>query len=127
MYPDKGIKFLNIVGNAWQSQCGRKIILLPKHLTELMFYIMCFQYLFILGYYGYDIQEYDDTSGEFIYKSSTYDSRGYYGNFASSVCIDSGVENWCNYSKSGKKTETQDHSKQFPEHFEDDKNLPSDN
>ena len=92
-----------------------------------MFYIMCFQYLFILGYYGYDIQEYDETSGGFIYKSSTDYSRGVWGNFASSVCIDSGVENWCTYSKSGKKSEPQDHSKPFPEHSEDDENLPSDN
>jgi len=79
------------------------------------------------GYYGYDIQEYDDTSGEFIYKSSTYDSRGYFGNFASSVCIDSGVEDWCTYSKSDKKSEPQDHSKPFPEHPEDDKKFPSNN
>ena len=78
-------------------------------------------HVFIKGYDGYDIQEYDPSAGCFIYKLSTEDSRGYHGNFASSVCIDSGVENWCNYSKSGKKTETQDHSKQFPEHFEDDK------
>jgi len=79
------------------------------------------------GYYGYDIQEYDETSGGFIYKSSTEDWRGYYGNFASSVCIDSGVENWCTYSKSDKKSEPQDHSKPFPEHPEDDKKFPSNN
>ena len=83
--------------------------------------------MFISGYDGYDIQEYDPSAGCFIYKSSTEDSRGYYGNFASSVCIDSGVENWCIYTKSSKKTEPLFHSKQIPEHFEDDKNLPSDN
>jgi len=79
------------------------------------------------GYYGYDIEEYDKSTGEFIYKSSTEDDRGYWGNFASSVCIDSGVENWCTYSKSDKKSEPQDHSKPFPEHSEDDTNLPFDN
>jgi len=79
------------------------------------------------GYYGYDIQEYDETSGGFIYKTSTEDWRGYYGNFASSVCIDSGVENWCTYSKSDKKSEPQDHSKPFPEHPEDDKKIPFNN
>ena len=83
--------------------------------------------MFILGYDGYDIQEYDPSTGCFIYKSSTEDSRGYWGNFASSVCIDSGVENWCSYSKSDKKSEPQDHSKPFPEHSEDEENLPSDN
>ena len=84
-------------------------------------------FFFILGYYGYDIQEYDKSTGGFIYKSSTEDDRGYWGNFASSVCIDSGVENWCTYSKSDKKSEPQDHSKPFPEHSEDDTNFPSDN
>jgi len=79
------------------------------------------------GYYGYDIQEYDETSGGFIYKTSTEDWRGFYGNFASSVCIDSGVEDWCTYSKSDKKSEPQDHSKPFPEHPEDDKKFPSNN
>jgi len=79
------------------------------------------------GIYGYDIQEYDETSGGFIYKTSTEDWRGYYGNFASSVCIDSGVENWCTYSKSDKKSEPQDHSKPFPEHPEDDKKIPFNN
>jgi len=79
------------------------------------------------GYYGYDIQEYDKSTGGFIYKSSTEDERGYWGNFASSVCIDSGVDNWCTYSKSGKKSEPQDHSKPFPERSEDDKELLSDN
>jgi len=79
------------------------------------------------GYFGYDIQEYDPSTGGFIYKSSTEESRGLYGNFASSVCIDSGVEDWCNYSKSNKKSEPQDHSKPFPEHSEDDKDLPSEN
>jgi len=79
------------------------------------------------GYRGYDIQEYDKSTGGFIYKSSTEDERGYWGNFASSVCIDSGVDNWCTYSKSGKKSEPQDHSKPFPERSEDDKELLSDN
>jgi len=79
------------------------------------------------GYRGYDIEEYDKSSGGFIYKSSTEVDRGYWGNFASSVCIDSGVENWCTYSKSDKKSEPQDHSNPFPEHFEDDINLPFDN
>jgi len=79
------------------------------------------------GYYGYDIQEYDKSTGGFIYKSSTEDERGYWGNFASSVCIDSGVDNWCTYSKSGKKSKPQDHSKPFPERSEDDKDLLSDN
>ena len=83
--------------------------------------------IFILGYGGYDIQKYDKSSGEFIYKSSTADSRGFSGNFASSVCIDSGVENWCTYSENDKKSKPQDHSKPFPGHSEDDKNLPSDN
>merc|ERR1712198_523019 len=77
------------------------------------------------GYYGYDIQEYDETSGGFIYKSSTVYSRGYFGNYASSVCIYSGVENWCTYSKSDKKSEKQDHSKPFPKHPEDEKKFPS--
>jgi len=79
------------------------------------------------GYYGYEVQEYDKTSGGFIYKTSTEFDRGYWGNFASSVCIDSGVENWCTYSKSDKKSEPQDHSKPFPQHSEDDKNVPSNN
>jgi len=79
------------------------------------------------GYGGYEVQEYDKTSGEFIYKTSTEFDRGYWGNFASSVCIDSGVENWCTYSKSDKKSEAQDHSKPFPQHSEDDKNVPSNN
>jgi len=79
------------------------------------------------GYYGYEIQEYDQSTGGFIYKSSTEDSRGIFGNFASSVCIDSGVEDWCTYSKSGKKSKPQDHSKPFPEHSEDDKYLPFNN
>jgi len=79
------------------------------------------------GYYGYDVEEYDKTSGGFIYKTSTEFDRGYWGNFASSVCIDSGVENWCTYSKSDKKSEPQDHSKPFPEHPEDDKKFPSNN
>jgi len=79
------------------------------------------------GQEGYDIQEYDKTSGGFIYKTSTEFDRGYWGNFASSVCIDSGVENWCTYSKSDKKSEPQDHSKPFPEHPEDDKKFPSNN
>ena len=76
---------------------------------------------------GYDIEEYDETSGGFIYKSSTEDSRSHYGNFASSACIDSGVEDWCIYSKSDKKSKPQDHSKPFPEHSEEDKHLPSNN
>ena len=84
-------------------------------------------FIYLLGYDGYDIQEYDKTSGGFIYKTSTEFDRASWGNFASSVCIDSGVENWCTYSKSDKKSEPQDHSKPFPEHSEDDKNLPSDN
>ena len=84
-------------------------------------------YHYLLGYFGKDIQEYDDTSGGFVYKSSTEDSRSHYGNFASSACIDSVVEDWCSYSKSDKKSKPQDHSKPFPGHSEDDKNLPSDN
>merc|ERR1712198_109177 len=68
------------------------------------------------GDYGYNVQEYDKTSGGFIYKTSTDYSRGFWGNFASSVCIDSGVENWCTYSKSDKKSEPQDHSYPFPKH-----------
>ena len=85
-------------------------------------------FIFLLGYGGYEVQEYDKTSGEFIYKTSTENSRGYWGNFASSVCIDSGVEDWCSYSKSDKKSKPQDHSKPFPEHYsEDDKIVPPDN
>jgi len=79
------------------------------------------------GYEGYDIQEYDPSTGGFIYKTSTEDFRSAYGNFASSVCIDSGVEDSCNYSKSGKKSLPQDHSNPFPKPSEDEKNLPSDN
>jgi len=79
------------------------------------------------GYYGYEIQEYDPSTGCFNYKSSTYYSRGFYGNFASSVCMDSGIEDWCIYSKSGEKSEPQDHSKPFPGHSDDDKNFPSNN
>jgi len=78
------------------------------------------------GQEGYDIQEYDKTSGGFIYKTSTEFYR-IYGNFASSVFIDSGVEDWCTYSKSDKKSKPQDHSKPFPEHPEDDKIFPSNN
>ena len=80
-----------------------------------------------VGYFAYDIQEYDKSTGGFIYKSSTEESRGLYGNFASSVCMDSGIEDWCIYSKSGEKSEPQDHSKPFPEHPEDDKIFPSNN
>jgi len=79
------------------------------------------------GYDGYDIQEYDKTSGGFIYKTSTEFDRASWGNFASSVCIDSGVEDWCTYSKSNKKSEPQDHTKPFPEHPMDDKKFPSNN
>jgi len=78
------------------------------------------------GYLGYEIQEYDPSTGCFIYKTSTEDSRSYDGNFASPVCID-GVEKWCTYSKSDKKSEPQDHSKPFPQHSKDDKNVPSNN
>ena len=83
-------------------------------------------FIFLLGYSGYDVQEYDETSGGFIYKTSTEFDR-VWGNFASSVCIDSGVEDWCTYSKSDKKSKPQDHSKPFPEHPEDDKIFPSNN
>ena len=79
----------------------------------------------LLGFNGYDIQEYDKTSGEFNYKSSTEFSRGAFGNFASSVSIDTGVDDWCTYYKSDKKSEPQDHSKPFPKHSEDDKNVPA--
>ena len=93
--------------------------------SELMSSLICV-YLTLIGYYGYDIEEYDKTSGGFIYKTSTEFYR-IYGNFASSVFIDSGVEDWCTYSKSDKKSKLQDHSKPFPEHPEDDKLFPSNN
>jgi len=67
------------------------------------------------GHYGYDIEEYDPSTGGFIYKSSTEDWRSSSGNLASSVCIDSGVEDSCIYSKSGKKSQPQDHSNPFPD------------
>jgi len=47
------------------------------------------------GYYAYNITMWNQDDESFDLMLDTSYWRGYYGNFASAVPIDSGVENWC--------------------------------
>jgi len=54
------------------------------------------------GYYGYNITMWNQDYDQFDLMLDTSYWRGYYGNFASAVPADSGVENWCMSSKQEK-------------------------
>merc|ERR1712002_777218 len=75
------------------------------------------------GYYSYEIEEYNKMTGCFDFKAHTNDSRGYFGNFASNVCLVPGCNpfDWCVNSEIMKKPEPLDHSKPIPGQNEEDR------
>merc|ERR1712002_175785 len=74
------------------------------------------------GYYSYEIEEYNKITGCFDFKAYTNDSRGYFGNFASNVCLGGcNPFDWCVNSEIMKKPEPLDHSKPIPGQNEEDR------
>ena len=50
---------------------------------------------FYLGYYGYNVTMWNADIEHFDLMLDTSYWRGYWGNFASSVPVDSGIGDWC--------------------------------
>merc|ERR1711973_149244 len=74
------------------------------------------------GYNSYEIEEFDKINGCFEVKAYTQDSRGYFGNFASSVCLDNcNPEDYCVNYEIVKKAKATDHSKPIPGQNEEDR------